>query len=381
MNVITWLANKLGRDVTNAEGCAVFSELLAEACYRELALISAEQIIGSALSKCEIKTYRKGEEYKGKEWYRWNVEPNKNETSSRFMQKIVRRLCETGECLVVELGGQLLVADSFQREELAVGEDVFTDVVIGTMQSRRMFFQNEVLYWRLGSGKVAQVLGLVGASYSKLLAYGMSGYQHSRGTKAIFGYDSIPTHVAKEDQNAWLQGQVEKYSKFVSADNGLVTVGKGTSLDAFGRSTTYSQENTRDIRAMIGDILDFTALAYGIPPVILRGDVQGTSDAIKSFLTFCVDPWADMLREEIVRKQIGRDGVLKGDDVVIDTRCIEHINPLGIGTGIEKMISSGAYSVNDVRRLLDEKRIDEEWADAHVQTKNFGAVQAMEGGE
>lgn len=380
MNLITWLASKLGRDVTSKEDYAIFSELLTEACYRELALVSAEQIIGNALSKCEIKSYRGGVEYKGKEWYRWNVEPNKNETSSRFMQKIVRRLCETGECLVVELGGQLLVADSFQHDEFAVGEDTFTDVVIGTMQSRKMFFQNEVLYWRLGSGKISQVLGLVGASYSKLLAYGMNGYQHSRGTKAIFGYDSIPQHVEKEKENAWIQGQIEKYSKFVSADNGLVTVGKGTSLSAFGRSTTYSQETTRDVRAMIGDIFDFTALAFGIPPVILRGDVQGTSDAIKSFLTFCIDPWADMLREEIVRKQLGSDSVLKGDDVVIDTRCIEHINPLEVATGVEKLISSGPYSVNEVRKLLDEKRIDEEWADKHVQTKNFGAVEPK-GGE
>lgn len=384
MSIITWIASLFGRDVTNKEEASLFYELAGEASYRQLALIAAENIIGNALSKCEFKFYENGKETKGLEWYRWNVEPNKNETSSRFMQKIVRQLCEKGECLVVELSGQLLIADSFMREPKATTDDIFTQVTIGDMTSHKTFYQSDVLYWRLGDGKISQVLGALGASYSKLLAYGMNSYQHSRGTKAIFSYDAIPAHVAKEDSNAWIQGQVEKYGKFVAADNGIVTVGKGTGLTAFGRSTTYSQESTRDIRAMVGDILDFTALAFGIPPAVLRGDVEGTKDAVDNLLTFCIDPWADMIREEIVRKQIGRERHLEGMDVIVDTRQIKHIDVLSVATSVDKLISSGVFCVNDIRKLCGEPIIDEPWAWEHFMTKNYTDIEnleSLEGGE
>ena len=48
---------------------------------------------------------------------------------------------------------------------------------------------------------------------------------------------------------------------------------------------------------------------------------------------------------------------------------------LGGAASVEKLVSSGVFSVNDVLRKLGEPEIPEAWADGHFVTKNFAAIQ------
>ena len=141
-------------------------------------------------------------------------------------------------------------------------------------------------------------------------------------------------------------------------------------------SKTYTNEGTRDIRAMIDDVCDFTARAFGVPPALLSGDVQGVSDALDQFLTFCIDPLCDMISEEINRKRYGKD-VLRGSRMQIDTKCVKHVDLLSVSTAIDKLIASGAFSVNDIRNVVGEPEIDEPWANQHFMTKNYSTVQDL----
>ena len=68
----------------------------------------------------------------------------------------------------------------------------------------------------------------------------------------------------------------------------------------------------------------------------------------------------------------------------IDTSAIMHFDLFGNAANIEKLIGSGAFSVNDVRRASGQTEILEDWAEQHFVTKNFermnGAMNHMEGG-
>jgi hypothetical protein len=229
----------------------------------------------------------------------------------------------------------------------------------------------------LADENIKSVLETMNASYSKMLAYGMQSYQRSRGVKATLDYEAIPQHVAKEEQNQWLVEQAKKYKTFLEADNAIMPQGKGMKLNAFGRSSSYSSETTRDIRAMVGDIFDFTALGLGIPPALLRGDVQGTSDAVDNLLTFTIDSWTDIIREEIVRKRIGKSEHLRGTDLIIDASQVKHIDIMSSSTQIDKLIGSGAFSVNDILKLLGRPTINEPWADQHYITKNYALIEEV----
>ena len=395
MNLITWLSRKLGGNPVKVSGEgwrdeAFITELYTDACYRDMALFTAVDMMARFISKCEFKVFLGGrEDSKNPEWYRWNIQPNKNQSSSTFLRKLIFSLYYNQECLVVENAGELFVADAFTRKPYVLYEDIFEQVTVDDYVFNRRFEGHEVMYWNLdalGSGRNMQRLIFgVCESYAKLLSYAMQSFQTSRGSKALFKYDSLPPNSSAEEANQWLQSQIKKYGKFLSADGGVVTIGKGTELESFDRKTTYSNESTRDIRHLVDDISDFTAKAIGLHPALLRGDVQDISSAMDFTLTVAVDPLADFLREEIVRKLIGRSMHAKGYDFVIDTRSVKHIDLLSIHAAVEKLVGSGVFCVNDIRKLLGEPVIDEPWAWRHFMTRNYSTVEellkAMEGGE
>ncbi len=378
LNFKRWLLEKLGGDKAQVGAETLTAEdffgISADLYVRELAFWSCVHVVANAVSKCEMKTFFKGEETKGDEYYLWNIEPNCNQSSSAFLHKLIAQLYRHNEVLVIEQSGQLLVADSFSKKPYALYEDVFSQVTVGDFCFGRSFAQSEVLYFTLHERAMRPVVNGLYEAYRKLLDYGMKSYQKSRGTKGIL---SLDTMAAGDEvfQRTYEELRNNGFKGFAAAEHAVLPLWKGMAYTDLG-TKTYANEGTRDIRAMIDDVSDFMAKAFGIPPPLLRGDVQGISDALDQFLTFCLDPLADVLTEEINRKRCGK-AVLDGTYVKLDTKCVKHVDLLGVSTAIDKLISSGAFCVNDIRALVGEAVIDAPWAYQHVMTKNYETVQDL----
>lgn len=360
-----------------------FFNIVAETHIRELAFWSSVNMIANSISKCEFKTFENNQEVKGREHYLWNIEPNKNQNSSVFLRKLITKLYKNNECLVIQENDQLLVVDHFSKREFALRENLFEGVTVGEFTFNRTFAMSEVLYFKLSERDMGKVINALYESYGKLIAYGMKCYKKSRGTKGIFQYDTLPV-AGTEERKAFDSLIGEKFKKFIDSGDAILPLGKGQAYEDIG-SKTYSKESTRDIRAMIDDVADFTAKAFCIPPVLAKGDIAGIKDAMESYLTFCIDPLADMLQEEINRKRNGYEGFSKGNYLKIDSKCILHVDLLSVSSAIDKLIASGAFCINDIRKLVGETMIDEEWANKHFITKNYSdielALEALKGGE
>ena len=388
LGLISWLSEKIsGKAVpvnfNEKEYFDEYASLVFDIYVREMAFWSAVNIVANAVSKCEFKTFLNGKEDKGKEYYLWNVEPNKNQNSSAFLRKLIAKLYRNNECLVIEQNGQLLVADNFIRKPYALYDDVFTQVQVEDFTFNRSFNQSEVLYYKLNEENIRKLINGLYESYSKLIAYSMKAYQKSRGTKGIFKYDTLPV-AGTPEREAFDALINKKIKQWMEGDNAALPLGRGQEWKEL-QHKTYTNESTRDIRAQIDDIFDFTARAFGIPPALLRGDVQDTSKAVDQLLTFCVDPLVDMLQEEINRKRNGYTGFSQGTYLKIDTKSIKHVDLLSVATAIDKLIGSGAFCINDIRKAVGDEPIDEPWAWQHFITKNYetveNALKALEGGE
>jgi len=387
MGLISWLASKLSSSVpVNGIDLEIdeYMSVVGDIYVREMAFWTAVNLISNSISKCEFKTFENGQEVKKDNYYRWNVRPNRNQNSSAFLHELISKLYQNNEVLVIEQNSDLLVADSFSRKEYALFDDEFTQVTVGDFTFDKRFYQSEVLYLRLSDTKIRDLIAGLYESHSKLISYAMKSYQRSRGTKAIFEIHTIPP-AGSEQRQQFDELVNKKFKRFLESDNSIIPLGTGNKLIEFGGSKTYSNENTRDIRAMIDDVYTFTARAFGIPPALISGDVQGVQDALDQFLTFCIDPLADMLQEEINRKIYTKEEYLKGNFVQIDTTRIKHIDIFNVATPIEKLISSGVLCVNYILQLLGLPIIDEPWAWQHFITKNYTpieeALKAVEGGE
>ena len=383
MGLISWLVNRISGDADPTPvDIEEFFNLQAELVIRNLAFQSAVNLVANSISKCEFKTYFKGKEVKQKEYYLFNVEPNKNQNSSVFIHKWISKLYEENECLIISVGDQLLVADSFNKKEYALLDHQFSQVSVDGFSFDKTFYMSDVMYFQLNNKDIRKLINSMYETYGKLISYGQKSYEKSRGSKGVLDVSSI-AQGKTNFQETFNKLMNERFKTFFEAENAVLPLFDGYKYTDIG-SKTYSNEGTRDIRAMVDDIFDFTARAFCIPPALLRGDMANVGDVVDNYLTFCVDPLCDMLQEEANRKRSGYAGFSQGTYMKIDTKTIKHVDLLSVSTAIDKLIASGAFCINDIRGLVGDEPIDEPWAWQHFMTKNYSTVAdilaALEGG-
>lgn len=351
-------------------------DAVTEVYLRELAFWTCVGKIANALTKCEFRTFYDGEEVFGDEYYLWNYEPNRNQNKAEFLSKAIEKLFRNNELLIVEsYDGQLLVADSFSVTKNTIYGNTYSNVQVDDYTFSKTFRTGEVLHWTLNNKNVNQVIQGLYDSYSKLINYSAKSYLKSRGSKGILEISSLAqADKAFEDKLSKLMN--EYFKAFFESSNAVLPLFDGYKYTDIG-SKTYSEGSTRDIKSQYDDIFDFTARGFSMPPALAKGDVQDTGKAVDEALTFCIDPLAHMLQQEIVRKRTGKDGLQKGTKLQIDTMRVKHIDMFDIATSADKLISSGIYTVNMILRALGETPIGEDWADQHFITKNYSTIQEI----
>lgn len=382
VSVIDWIREKFFSGGTTLGTTNIdmseYWQLSASINVRELAFASAVNLIANSISKCDFRTYSKNKEIQGEEFYLWNIEPNKNQNSSEFLKALIWKLYSENECLVVSSDdGSLLIADSFDKKEYALRDFSFSNVTINDYVFRKTFFMKDVLYFRLNNKDIKGLVDGLHASYGQLLEYSQKAFKKSRGQKGVLEIAAKPQGDANFAQN--LQKMMtERFKPYYDADSAVLPITEGYKYTEQDRKT-YNADSTRDIRAQVDDVFSFTARAFGIPPVLLLGEVADVSKAVNQLLTFCIDPLTDLLAEEINRKRYGRKEVLSGSKLVIDTKTIKHIDLLEVSGSIDKLIASGAFCVDDIRKAVREEPLNTDFSKKHYMTKNYAPADQVVG--
>lgn len=377
-----WLLKKLGVDSkAPSVSCDELLELYEEYRIRELAFNVCINLVANAVGKCEFKTYKNSREIKESEYYLWNIEPNINQNSTAFIHKLIYKLYSENEALVISIkhgdGHEMLtVADSFTKPlEYASKMQEYTDILVGETLYSKTLRENEVMHFRLQQKDIKPVLDGLYQSYNKLIEASMRSYNWANGKH----YKVHVSQIAKGDtdwQNSFSEMINSQVKPFLENNNGVLPEFEGYQYENIGGSPDSSR-TTRDVRALIDDVFDFTARAFGIPTVLLLGDVAGTQDAMERWLTTCIDPLCDQIQEEIIRKRYGFEQWRQGNYIKIDTSAMLHFDLFGNAANIEKLIGSGAFSINDIRRAAGLSIIAEDWADKHFMTLNISAMETV----
>lgn len=368
-----WITERLsGKNWSDVE-VSQLRDVVNETHVRELAYWSCVGLIARMVSKCEFQTIKGGKPTKGDEWYLWNVSPNKNQSSTQFLSKLVHSLYgDKHAALVVEVNGQLLVADNWTQDDKALIDSTFSSVQVGTLTLSGAYRMSDVLYFQQTPYNMRILTNLLYDTYGKLIAYNERAYQASRGRKGVLKLATNESdRLTKEDREKRAKIMRDKFNQFFGQENAVLTLYNGQDYSDLSGNKTYTQETTRDLRAMIDDVVTYDARALGIAPALLLGDVSGIDAAVEWTLTSCIDPLTDMIAEEINRKRYGMSAVTAETYLRVDTSAIQHADLLNQAASVEKLISSGVFSANDILRKLGEPPIPEMWADEHFITKNF----------
>lgn len=380
LNIKKLLKKKEGQKTERVTTIEITDQKVQEAAMelrlRELAFWTCVGKIANALTKCEFRTFKDGEEVFDDEYYLWNIEPNRNQNKAEFLSKAMEKLFRTNELLIVESNdGQLFVADSFSVEKNTLYGNTYKDVMVDDYQFFKPFKSEDVLHWTLNNKDVNSVIGGIYNSYRKLIEYSEKSYLKSRGSRGTLNISAI----AQADKN--FSEKLEKmlnehFKTFFESNNAVLPLFEGYNYTDLG-SKTYSEGTSRDIKNQYDDIFDFTARGFSMPPSLAKGDVQDTSKAVDEMLTFCLDPLAKMLEQEINRKRNGKEAWKKKTYLQVSTIRVKHIDMFDIATQADKLISSGIYTINMLLRAVEEPQSEEEWADKHMMTKNYADIEEV----
>ena len=366
------LFNFMERKVLASE--IVSHKLPEQLAFKELAMFIGISYIANAISKCEFKVYEEGQEARNKLYYMLNVSPNPNQNSSQFINKFIERYYYDGASLVVPHKNHIYCADGFDLDDSnPLIENTFYNVTFGNQQPKKKYRANEVFYIQLDNIRAKTFVDSMYVDYGQIIAQALATFKRTNGTRyklMLEQFRAGDPEFKKQYDEVIKKG----LQTFIENNNSVYVQYKGTDLQEFSSKTAT---NTSDIIAMRKEIFDVAAQALKIPLPMMYGNITNMNEIVKVFLSFCIDPLADMIGEEFTRQYFSFDEWKNGCCVKVDTSCINHIDILEVGDKVDKAISSGTASIDEMRERLGMPELGTEFSQAHWMTKNYALAEDM----
>ena len=366
-----FLTDWLGRRVTEAELETVVGKAAEMLYFKEMAMYIAKTYIANTISKCEFLVFEDGKEVHNELYYALNVSPNYNQNSSQFLNKLISTLYEKNEVLVVPKATRLYVADSFAIDEKPLHENVFTSISIEGLQIEKRLKAGEAFYFKLDDTSVKKLLDGMYNTYSQLMSCAVAAYKRSNGQK----YKLVLESMKAGDPNFAQQFNTtikEQLKTFIESDTAVYPQFRGTDLQVLGGATGA---NSSDVIQLRKEAFEVVAQAFKIPLPMMYGNITNMQEIVKVYLSFCIDPLADMLGEELTRKTNTFKTWNGGKNYIkVDTSRINHFDILDVADKADKLVASGVCSIDEVRRVLDMPVLGTEFSQKHWITKNYSDV-------
>lgn len=315
-----------------------------------------------------------GELKKADMWVLLNYKPNKNQNAYEFWHEVVAKLLFYGEVLILQKKDQLIIADSFTKEENVLIDSVFSEVKRGNFTFNGKYGSSKVLYFKMRNTDINMLLQGIYDTYEKLLGsatkkYFRAGYE--KGTLEI----SAVARGAQDFEEKFKILMEEYFKSYFSDGNAVLPLFEGYTYKPGTAESTkkYSNEIT-DVVKIFEEALARAAQAFKVPVSLVRGDVAGIKDAYNILLSNCIDPIARTITCGCTAAWYEFSEIAQGAGITMQTKNIKHIDIFDIASGFDKLIASGAISINEGRDEIGYSRINEEWADEHFITKNYATA-------
>lgn len=382
MSFKTWVVDFMEKGKTRksdgTEVDTVVGEIKSEIFYKELAIYTAITLIANAISKCEIKTYENKEEVKLEKYYALNISPNLNQNSSQFWHKVVEKMVYDGESISIDINDKLYCIDSYSTDRYPILGNKYNGLTIDGLQLNKSFTSEEVLLFKLDNTHLKKLIDGLYESYGLLISSAMNNFNKSNQTK----YKLKMSQVKANDEkfNETFEKVIRKQLKtFLENDNAVYPEFEG--YDLIDISPKSNVKDSKDIRDLRKEIFEIVGQTFKIPTNMMLGNITNMQEIVKVFLTFCIDPIADMIGEELTRKVYGFEKWKNGCYIKVDTSTINHIDVLDVAEKVDKLISSGVNCIDEVRAIIDYPELNTDFSKTHFITKNYDTMENRLKGE
>ncbi|MBU5293115.1 phage portal protein [Anaerosalibacter bizertensis] len=346
-------------------------------CYKNLVVESSVNLIAKTISRAEFQTFFKGKEEKELNYYLLNVEANKNKSASLFWREVVEKLLKKGEALILLQDNQLYLADNFTRKEFVFKENIYTDITINDYELKDIWKESQVLYLKDDNTTIKSAINALYEDYSKLISSSIKGYQKNKTRK---GKLKLPTNLPKGLKN---EQELQEYISELMKDfmdpskDAVLPESSGMEYTEIPEAKGDKSEGSGDTRNLVNDVFDFVAISYGIPPSLLKGDTVDTKDAVNNFLTFCINPMARLITDEINRKMYGYELYKSRTYAKLDTSNIKAVDFRDVANSIDLLTRNGALTIDDILRILNKEPIGGDVGGMRFVTKNLELIDRV----
>ncbi|QPC47116.1 phage portal protein [Mangrovibacillus cuniculi] len=356
----------------------IVMESTHRAYLKRIALETCINFIARSISMSEFRVLKDGKRQLNDWHYLLNIRPNTDMSATDFWQKVIHELIYENEVLIVlSDNNDLLIADSFTRNNFAVYEDVFTDVLVNDYTFKRSFRMNEVLYMTYNNEKLTSFLSGMFDDYAELFSRMMENSLRANQIRGTVSIDATQ-NLGAETQTR-LQNFINKLFKaFKSNSVAIVPKLKGFEYDevANGSDNGKSVEELSTLkRSLINDVADI----LGIPYALIHGELAEYETSIKAYVRFCNSPLVKKIQDELNAKLFTREEYLSGHKVEVFGLTTKDL--VDHAEAVDKLVASGAFTRNEVRELFGKERSENPELDRFVITKNYQSADSVEGGE
>lgn len=360
-------------DITEDIGYSASGELMKNA------LDVAVDYIAACVAKCEIQTFNNGNYEKGNDWYRWNVKPNLNQSSTEFWQEVVYKLIKNGRVLIIPIGEQLIVADSFYEEKKALIPSTFKGITRNSLAINGIYNTTNSIYInRENSSNLNRLIAGLGSVLDDTLKIACERYYKEDGEHGIVRFDT-PQSLTDDEKEVVLQDLNDYFEDFYSHKNGVAVLFDDMSYTPLNKGTSQKSSIISDIREITKEAYSKVAQALKVPPALLLGDVANiNSTVIDNLIQFGVMPILDDIVEKANSVMYTSEEYLAGNYLKVDYAGIKYLDMVDCAASLDKLRADGLYNVNELRVKFGEAPVKQDFAETYIITKNYADVKEGE---
>ncbi|MBK5446059.1 phage portal protein [Peribacillus sp. TH24] len=343
---------------------------------KEIALETCINFIARTISQTEFRYMRDNERIRNELDYAFNVRPNTDMSASDFWQTVIANLISDNEVLIIPYQDQLLIADSFLRNEYALFPDTFQSVTVKNFTfNNKVWNMDEVIYLTYNNKRLTTFMeGLIN-DYAELFGTLIESSKRSYQIRGAIKFETAQNLNDTEKTQSLINKITGAVRDKVTA---IFPLFKGISYEEFSNGSVKGP-SAEDINKVKRALIDDVANILGIPINLLHGDVAELDSGLKAYIKLCINPLVKKITDELNAKTITRQ----------EYQNREHIKAIGVkvkdvfelAAAFDKLIASGAITQNELREEAGFNRSDNPKLDEFILTKNYESIDEPKGGE
>ena len=308
--------------------------------------------------------------------YIFNVRPNCDDSSATFWYKVIYRLLDENEALIIFTDdNQLLLADDFSREEKAVYEDIFTNVSVKDYVFQRSFRRSEVLYFEYNNENLERFTKGLFNDYSELFGRILEVAMRNNQIRGSVSMEITGSMNEEKDKNGKtraerLQGFINKiYESFSKNSVAIVPSMKGFTYEEYTNKQGVSNQSLDELNKMKSSLIDDVSNAIGIPTALIYGEKLELDSNIKAMRKTFTEPLAKKVKDELTSGIITKAGYVRGERLKVTNVLPRSI--IEDAVQIDKVVSSATIYRDEVRDVYDLDPLPNGEGQKLLLTKNY----------